>query len=440
MGEAFLFEWCGDSGKIGQAANGPHPTFSREDSMKARIALPLGFLASIAVTSAGVPGATAPGQDPSQVRAPASGRPLAIEDYYRIQTISDPRISPDGAWVSFVLSTRIEEDNSTRSETYLVPTDASAGPRRVLHYGRDISDARWTADSRLQYTTDGVWSLDPARPAARPMPATALPARAVPSPDGTWIAQVSERPQPKRRPSHSSEFERRHEERFRGVQFDWKDFQRDGAPFPAPDPTDRPAADIAITPGGGGEAKQLTNMDLRPEGLAWHPGGKTILFRADREWRNELRYENSELWTVTVTGELKQLTDDGYIYSDAAFSPDGRSISCIRRHGTDMVIEQKLNHGGPADLLLFPAEGGNPVNLTEKWDLEPRDPQWSPDGRHIYFTAGIGGSVHLFRVPAAGGAVEQITEGERRLGSLSIDRAFRRISYTVSLIDAPADL
>ena len=53
-------------------------------------------------------------------QSPARGRALAIEDYYRIQTVASPSISPDGRWVSFTVSTRIEDDNSTRTETFVV--------------------------------------------------------------------------------------------------------------------------------------------------------------------------------------------------------------------------------------------------------------------------------------------------------------------------------
>jgi hypothetical protein len=62
-------------------------------------------------------------------------------------------------------------------------------------------------------------------------------------------------------------------------------------------------------------------------------------------------------------------------------------------------------------------------NLTADWDLLPGEPALSPDGRFISFSAGIGGDVHLFRLPAAGGAVEQVTTGSRRLGGILALRA-----------------
>lgn len=40
-------------------------------------------------------------------------RPLTIEDYYQLQTVGNPSFSPNSRWVSFSVSTRVEEDNDT---------------------------------------------------------------------------------------------------------------------------------------------------------------------------------------------------------------------------------------------------------------------------------------------------------------------------------------
>jgi dipeptidyl aminopeptidase/acylaminoacyl peptidase len=137
---------------------------------------------------------------------------------------------------------------------------------------------------------------------------------------------------------------------------------------------------------------------------------------------------------------VTRLTDDLYTYDAAMFSPDGKYISYVRRYGTDMVIGQKLNHGGQADLFIRPAGGGEPVNLTAAWDLEPGEPRWSPDSHYIFFTAGIGGSSHLFRVSVQDKIVEQVTRGDRRIGSVSIDKGFKTIVYTAGLIEAPPEI
>jgi dipeptidyl aminopeptidase/acylaminoacyl peptidase len=394
---------------------------------------------------------------------PGAGRALTIEDYYRVQAVGSPTIAPGGGWVSYTVSTRIEDDNSTRSETWVVPSDGSAPPLRLLHYGRDVSGARWTDDDRLAYTADRQeWTLDPRNPGVPPLK-LAQPrsgrggggrggrggaagggdgqqAASVPSPDGRWLATTIDAPPAKREPVVANDFERRHEERFKGAIFDWKDFQRDGQPFPAPNLRARPAAHIVLAPAAGGEQKTLTTLDIRPSGLAWHPDGARLVFLADSDWRDELKYESPDLWTVTVDGAVTRLTDDGFVYSDAKYSPDGACLSYVRDPGTDLIIKQKLSHGGPSDLYVRPSSGGDPINLTASWDLEPGATRWSPDSRFIYFTAATGGETHLFRASVPAGRVEQVTKGPRRIGGLTFDKAMTTIAYTVGVHDVPPEV
>ena len=370
------------------------------------------------------------------------GRALAIEDYYHVQTVGNPQISPDGHWVVVSVSSRVEQDNSTRTEVLLAPSDGSAAPRRVLHYGRDISDPSWADDNRLQYIVDKQpWSVNVAEPGATPEKHTPLPSGAVRSADGKWLALLEDRAQPRVAPSDASEFEKRHEERFKGKTFDWKDFQRDGQPLPAPNLRARPAAHLLIRPASGGEAKVLVDADIRPASVAWHPDGSLLAFVADPDWRDELKYESPDLWTATTDGQVTRVTNDDYVYGGVGFSPDGQWLSFVRTFGTDMIIRQKLGHGGSRDLYIRPLGGGEPINLTATWDLEPGPAMWAPDSRYVYFTAQTGGESHLFRVAASTAAtVEQVTRGERRLNGLSIDRAFKTIAYTLGRHDGPPDV
>ena len=95
-----------------------------------------------------------------------------------------------------------------------------------------------------------------------------------------------------------------------------------------------------------------------------------------------------------------------------------------------MVIAQKLNQGGPRDLFIRPTSGGDPINLTANWDLEPGDARFSPDGKFIYFPAGIGGEEQLFRVSVPGGQVTQVTQRPAAPRQSDIDKSMTRIAYT----------
>ena len=375
-----------------------------------------------------------------------AGRALQIEDFYRIESVGSPQLRGDGAWVLFTVSQPVEENNGSSSQVWIVKADGAGAPQRIQHGGGDVSGASWTDEDLLRFTSSGeLFTLDVDDRQAEPV---RVPGgrgrrgggRQIPSPDGTRIATVRATIRPVEAPQYASDFERRHQERFEGAIFDWMYFQRDGASFPVPDPRAVPEQEIYLTNAGGGEPTRITDLGLRPSGVAWHPSGEFLAFTADSHQRDEMTYGRTDLWTVSVNGQVTRLTDDGYTYGSLAFSPDGKFISYTRSFGTDMIIEQRLDHGGSRDLFLRSVESGELVNLTENWDLDPGGPRWAPDGASIYLTAGIGGATHLFRIPIPGGGVEQVTTGQRRIRGLSFDREFENIAFTVGRFEGPSEI
>ncbi len=341
----------------------------------------------------------------------------------------------------------------TRSTRIVAAADGSAAPRRITHDGRSVASPQWTDDGLLQYSLNArvnsavfVGGDAAARAAcARPRDSRshlmrrvhllhprAPAAPGVVSADGKSRALAKDLPRAPVPEMSGTDFEKRHAARFQGRTFDWMRFQQDGQDYPTADPRLRPAAEITVTAPDGSGARALTTLGLRPANVAWHPNGSTIAFTADENWRSEQLFESPDIYTVSTQGTVARLTNDGYVWSSLAYSPDGQYLLAERTFGTGMIIDQKLSHGGSDDLLLWPSGGGAAINLTEKWDLEPNGPRWSADGRHVYFTAEKGGTTHVFRVAARAGApVEQVTTGDRRLGNVTFDKAMTRIAYTV---------
>jgi dipeptidyl aminopeptidase/acylaminoacyl peptidase len=372
----------------------------------------------------------------------AQGRALAIEDYYAIRSVGQPTISPSAEWVAYTVSTALEDYNGNAVSTWVVRTDGSGDPAAVVLDGQDVALDGWEEDGRLRVTREpDAWLVDPSRPTS----GVVAPERAEPvgllSPDGAWRVQTVATPRPAEPEPQMTEFERRHEDRFEGEAFDWYPFRRDGEAFPLPDPDERASTELVLTPAdGSSQGVRLTALGLRPGGLAWRPGGSEILFTADESFLDPMKYSRADLFVVTTSGELTRLTDDGYQYSGASWSPDGRWISRVRSLGSDMIIEQDLRHGGARDLYVRPADGGEPVNLTADFDLDAETPMWSPDGAYLYFETGIGGARHLFRVSPDGGGVQQVTEGFRRIGGLDVDPSFRRMTYLVGEFERPSEV
>jgi dipeptidyl aminopeptidase/acylaminoacyl peptidase len=391
------------------------------------------------------------------------GRPLAIEDYYRVKNVGNPELSPDGKWVAYTVTSRVEATNDNANEVWLASFDGSIAPSRISAEGANATGPRWLDANHLRFSGSGrattyvIESDGAARPDTTTMPGSPAPAptgrgggrggrstgEMLASPDGKWTAVVRDTPPPKREKVYESEFAKRHEERFKGVEFDWMEFQRDGQPFPLPnvaDPQVSPPAEIFLAPKGGAE-RQLTHLGLQPSGVNWNHDGTTLAFTADSTYRNERLYGRNDIWLANVDGTIKKITSGtDFSYAGARYSPDGKWILSTRSTPTDAVIAKKMDNGGPVDIVVFPASGGREVNLTANWDYLPSQPFWSPDGKYIYFTGGIGGTTHLFRVVPTGGAVEQVTEGQRRLSGFSYDRNLTKMAYLVGKFEAPSEI
>ena len=262
----------------------------------------------------------------------------------------------------------------------------------------------------------------------------------VASPDGKWVARTQEKPQPRTTPTYASDFEKRHEERFKGVTFDWKDFQRDGAAFPAPNPAPRRRCTSCVRPARGRRRRKRssTRTSARRTRLASGRKAHRVHRRRRLPQRAEIRAHRS---LTVVDSTAGHAADRRPPAQRLDFSPDGKYLSYARSSGPTWS-QEKLNHGGPRDLFVRPVEGaGRPINLTASWDSKPAMPTWSPDSRFMYFTAPTGGEVapvpRRARQPGEGRTGDK---GERRLGSLTFDRAITTIAYTVGVHDGPAEI
>lgn len=76
-------------------------------------------------------------------------RPLALEDYYRIESLGGGALSPDGTRLAFVRTHIVEIENRRQSEIWVVSTDGSAAPRRLTNPATGALNPRWSPDGSL---------------------------------------------------------------------------------------------------------------------------------------------------------------------------------------------------------------------------------------------------------------------------------------------------
>ena len=77
----------------------------------------------------------------------ALARDLQPDDLYRLQTVSDPQLSPDGRWIAYVVSTPSRERDADESDLWIVGWDGGA-PRRLTYTTASEHSPRWSADGR----------------------------------------------------------------------------------------------------------------------------------------------------------------------------------------------------------------------------------------------------------------------------------------------------
>ena len=78
-----------------------------------------------------------------------AGRPIQLEDYYRIEGAATPAISPDGRWVVFAQSTIVEAENQRHTELWIAPSDGSSAAVKLLAGDGSSSSPRWSPDGKL---------------------------------------------------------------------------------------------------------------------------------------------------------------------------------------------------------------------------------------------------------------------------------------------------
>lgn len=95
------------------------------------------------------------------------------------------------------------------------------------------------------------------------------------------------------------------------------------------------------------------------------------------------------------------------------FAPDGRHILYAVRQ-TDWAADR-----GIGSLWLTDSEGGAGTRLTPEGKAAVSG-RWSADGRHVYFLSPASGSMQVWRVPAAGGSPQQVTDYPLAVGSFRL--------------------
>jgi len=387
-------------------------------------------LVAIGLAACGLSALWASAQETAKAAQPAPSTTPTIDQSLEWKSAFNPKISPDSKRVVYELQKTNWEDNAFDRNLWIA--DIAAGESHAL-------------TSAKKSSTNPVWS-----------------------PDGKWIAFLSDRP---------------------------------GQITGTPDGKKQ----LYVIPADGGEAQQLTKMESDVNDLEWAPDSKRIAFSASDVEPKTLKdrkekygeysvvhadYQMTHLWTIEIpaesapTAEPKRLTDsDKFSVGDFSWSPDGTRMAFSAQKDPDLIssetadlyvvtvsdgaVKKIVGTSGPdrnpqwspdgkniafettagakyffyanVKVAVVPAEGGTPQILTESFDEDPGLIGWGPDG--IYFAAEQKTYAHLFRLNPATKAVEKLSAPEHISAfSFSFSKDYKQVAYRAAMENQYAEV
>jgi Tol biopolymer transport system component len=163
-----------------------------------------------------------------------------------------------------------------------------------------------------------------------------------------------------------------------------------------------------FVPGAGG-------CDAGPEGDAWSPNGKRIVYSVVC-FDKDMNVPRLGIWTINVDGtDAREVTHHGPVKlvgneqwaphledHRAAWSPDGRQL----------VFERIDTSTSPERAAIFTiGVDGKGIHQVTPWALDGNDPDWSPDGTLIVLNASAEPSAtqNIYTIHPDGAGLRKLT-------------------------------
>ena len=175
------------------------------------------------------------------------------------------------------------------------------------------------------------------------------------------------------------------------------------------------------------EPKRLTEGDKFSVGdFSWSPDGMRIAFSAQRD-PDLISIGTADLYVVNVSDKtLKKIVSTPGPDGNPKWSPDGKKIAFNTAGGSQYFFYTDRRIG------VVSADGGAVQILTESFDEDPSLIAWGPDG--IYFAALQKTTAHLFRLNPATGTVEKMSAPEGLVaGGFSFSKDYKTVAYRAAL-------
>jgi len=343
-----------------------------------------------------------------------SRRPMRAEDIYRFRTVSDPQISPDGAWVAYSVSAIDSAKNKSDTDIWMTSWDGTQ-TIRLTSTPESESSPRWSPDGRWLAFSSGrqegkggqVWLLD--RRGGEAQRITTIKGGVddfVWSPDSKRLALVLdvETDSAARRDTVEHKTPK-------PIVINRYNFKQDIAGYLGSQRTHLALFDLETR-----KLDTLTNTLADDDSPSWSPDGTRIAFVRELppEPNND---KDNDIYVIDARAGAtpKQLTDfagpDG---GRPSWSPDGKWIAFYRGD------EPRFSAYNLNKLTIVPSDGSAPARVvTATLDRPVSGARFTADGKSVIATLSDDLTDPLVRISVSDGSVQRLLDGKLSVSSYS---------------------
>ncbi len=360
-------------------------------------------------------------------QAPANGVPT-IDQSLEMRSASGPRLSPDARRVVYEVQRTNWDDDAFERDIWIA--DVATGHAHQLTTGKKSSvSPRWSPDGRwIAFLSDRPGQLSGSPADKRqiyliaPDGGEAMQLTKVEkgvdafvwSPDSRRLAYVAEDSEPKYLKDRAERYGE-----YTVVHADYVMHHLWVLDVPTTPGGDAPPA-RRLT--GGAFSVAANGGGAGADGFAWSPDGTRIAITYVRD-PDLISTGTANIAVVNVgDGALKKIVTEGGPNTTPVWSPDGQEIAYQTAAGSKYFFYTDSR------IAVVGADGGTPRVLTDAFDENPGIVVWGRDG--IYFGAAHGMERLLYRLNPSTKSIDQLSTTPRLdAGGFSFSVDFAHVAY-----------
>jgi dipeptidyl aminopeptidase/acylaminoacyl peptidase len=337
---------------------------------------------------------------------------ITLDDIDHLLDVGNPQLSPDGKWIAYTVRRVDTKADKNITNLWMVSWDGTQDMQLTYEIDHSVSEPRWSPDGKyISFLSDRtgapdvkgsqVWLLDRRGGEARQLTSVKGKLSGYQwSPDAKkLLLMIAEDPEQEAKDKEKNAAEK---EKPKPIVIDRYHFKQDIEGFLSTNT--RPELIYLYDIATGKIDKLTTDTKFRELDAVWSPDGTQIAYISNHDPEPD-RTNNTDVFVVSATPNsmARKLTSSpGPDGGEPGWSPDSKWIAYIQ--GSELKYQEYSER----QLAVVAAAGGEPRILTAKLDRPVDSPVFSSDGQSVNVLVADDRSRYPIAVPMKDGSIRRL--------------------------------